>query len=117
MKAMVNKVHLIGNLTADPEVRATASGLQVANIKVATNTYAGHDDAGNRKEHTDFHHLVVFGRQAEVAGEYLRKGRLIYAEGRLQTRSWDDAEGKRHWSTEVIVDSFQMVGPKPEEAA
>jgi single-strand DNA-binding protein len=114
---MVNKVHLLGHLTADPEVRATPGGLQVANVRVATNSYAGHDDAGNRKEHTDFHHLVLFGRQAEIAGEYLRKGRLIYADGRLQTKSWDDAEGKRHWSTEVIVDSFQMVGPKPDEAA
>ncbi len=114
---MVNKVILIGNLTADPEVRATPAGVQVANVKVATNTYAGKDEAGNRKEHTDFHSLVIFGRQAEIAGEYLRKGRLIYAEGRLQTRSWDDAEGKRHWSTEVVVESLQMVGPKPEEAA
>lgn len=114
---MVNKVMLIGHLTADPEVRAMPSGVQVANVRIATNTYAGKDEAGNRKEHTDFHHLVIFGRQAEIAGEYLRKGRLIYADGRLQTRSWDDAEGKRHWSTEVVVDSLHMVGPKPEEAA
>jgi len=114
---MVNKVFLIGRLTADPEVRATPAGLQVANVKVATNTYAGKDDAGNRKEHTDFHHLVLFGRQAEFAGEYLRKGRLIYADGRLQTSTWDDAEGKKHWRTEVIVDTFQTVGRKPEEAA
>jgi single-strand DNA-binding protein len=114
---MVNKVTLIGHLTADPEVRALPSGVQVANVRIATNTYAGKDEAGNRQEHTDFHHLVIFGRQAEIAGEYLRKGRLIYADGRLQTRSWDDAEGKRHWSTEVVVDSLQMMGPKPEEAA
>ena len=114
---MVNKVILIGRLTADPEVRATPTGVQVANVRVATNTYAGKDEAGNRKEHTDFHSLVFFGRQAEVAGEYLRKGRLVYADGRLQTRTWDDAEGKRHWSTEIVVDEFQMVGPKPEEAA
>src|SRR5256884_5145932 len=114
---MVNKVILMGHLAADPEVRATPGGLQVANLRVATNSYAGHDEEGNRKEHTDFHRLVLFGRQAEVAGEYLRKGRLIYAEGRLQTRNWDDAEGKRHWITEVIVENFQMAGPKPEEAA
>ena len=114
---MVNKVILIGRLTADPEVRATPTGVQVANVRVATNTYAGKDEAGNRKEHTDFHSLVFFGRQAEVAGEYLRKGRLVYADGRLQTRTWDDAEGKRHWATEIVVDEFQMVGPKPEEAA
>ena len=114
---MVNKVFLIGNLAADPEVRVSATGVQVANVRIATHTYAGKDDDGNTKQHTDFHRLVMFGRQAEVAGEYLRKGRLIYADGRLQTHSWDDAEGKKHWATEVIVDSFQMVGPKPEEAA
>ena len=114
---MVNKVILIGRLTADPEVHATPTGVQVANVRVATNTYAGKDEAGNRKEHTDFHSLVFFGRQAEVAGEYLRKGRLVYADGRLQTRTWDDSDGKRHWATEIVVDEFQMVGPKPEEAA
>ena len=114
---MVNKVILIGRLTADPEVRATSAGVQVANVRVATNSYAGKDEAGNRKEHTDFHSLVFFGRQAEVAGEYLRKGRLVYADGRLQTRTWDDADGKRHWATEIVVDEFQMMGPKPEEAA
>ena len=114
---MVNKVILIGRLTADPEVRATSTGVQVANVRVATNSYAGKDEEGNRKEHTDFHSLVFFGRQAEVAGEYLRKGRLVYADGRLQTRTWDDADGKRHWATEIVVDEFQMVGPKPEEAA
>ena len=114
---MVNKVILMGHLAADPEVRATPGGLQVANLRVATNSYAGHDEEGNRKEHTDFHRLVLFGRQAEVAGEYLRKGRLIYAKGRLQTRSWADAEGKQHYSTEVIGDSMQMVGPKPDTAA
>ncbi len=114
---MVNKVILIGRLTADPELRATNGGHHVANLRIATNTYGGKDDEGNRKEHTEFHQLVVFGRQAEVAGEYLRKGRLIFCDGRLQTRSWDDAEGKKHWSTEVLVDNLQMLGPKPGEAA
>src|SRR5205807_2621467 len=117
MRTMVNKIHLLGHLTADPEVRATPSGTHVASLKLATNSYAGKDEQGVRKEHTDFHNLVLFGRQAEVAGEYLRKGRLMYAEGRVQTRTWDDAEGKRHWITEVIVENFQMAGPKPEEAA
>ena len=113
---MVNKVILMGHLAADPEVRATAAGLQVANLRVATNSFAGVDEEGNRKEHTDFHSVVLFGRQAEIAGEYLKKGRLIYAEGRLQTRSWADAEGKKHYATEVIGDSMQMVGPKPGAA-
>ena len=114
---MVNKVILIGRLTADPEVRATDKGSHVATLRLATNLYGGKDEDGNRKEHTDFHSLVVFGRQAEVAGEFLRKGRLIYADGRLQTRSWDDAQGQKRWSTEVVVDNLQMLGAKPDEAA
>jgi len=114
---MVNKIFLLGRLTADPEVRATPAGVHVANLKLATNSYAGKDELGQKKEHTDYHNLVLFGRQAEVAGEYLRKGRMVYVDGRVQTRTWDDAEGKRHWMTEVIVETFQMVDPKPEEAA
>ena len=104
---MVNKIFLLGRLTADPEVRATPAGVHVANLNLATNSYAGKDELGQKKEHTDYHNLVLFGRQAEVAGEYLRKGRMVYVDGRVQTRTWDDAEGKRHW----------MVDPKPEEAA
>jgi len=80
---MVNKVILVGRLTADPEVRATPSGMHVANLRLATNTYGGKDDEGNRREHTEFHSLVVFGKQAQVAADYLRKGRLLYADGRL----------------------------------
>jgi single-strand DNA-binding protein len=114
---MVNKIFLAGRLTADPEVRATPSGVHVANVRLATNSYAGKDEQGVRKEHTEFHNLVFFGRQAEVAGEYLRKGRMVFVDGRVQTRTWDDAEGKRHWMTEVVVESFQMVDSKPVEAA
>jgi len=115
---MINKVILIGHLTADPEVRATPKGVYVANMRLATNTYAGKDEAGNSKEQTEFHRLVVFGKQAEIAGEYLRKGRLLYVEGRMQTSSWDDAAaGVKKYRTEVIVDMFRMVGPKPQEEA
>ena len=116
---MVNKVILIGRLTADPELRTSAAGVQVAKLRLATNTYGGKDEQGVRKEHAEFHNLVLFGRQAEVAADYLRKGRLLYADGRLQTSSWDDAEGKKHWATEVVVDTFQMLSPKAaaEEAA
>jgi single-strand DNA-binding protein len=115
---MINKVILIGHLTADPEVRATPKGVYVANMRMATNTYAGKDEAGNSKEQTEFHRLVVFGKQAEIAGEYLRKGRLLYVEGRMQTSSWDDATaGVKKYRTEVIVDMFRMVGPKPQEEA
>lgn len=114
---MVNKVILIGRLAADPEVRATPKGTQVANLRLATNTYAGSAEDGNRKEHTEFHHLVVFGRQAAVAADYLRKGRMVFADGRLQTRSWDDPEGKKRYMTEVVVDRLQVLGPKPDDAA
>lgn len=115
---MINKVILVGNLTADPEVRATPKGVYVANLRLATNSYAGKDEAGNSKEHTEFHRLVLFGKQAEVAGEYLRKGRQIYVEGRLQTSSWDDAAtGTKKYRTEVVVDTLQMLGRKPEEVA
>ena len=115
---MVNKVILVGNLTADPEVRATPKGVYVANLRLATNTYMGKDESGNPKQATEFHHLVLFGRQAEIAGEYLRKGRLLYVEGRLQTNSWDDAAtGVKRFRTEVIVDSMQMLGAKPQEVA
>lgn len=114
---MVNKVILVGRLAADPEVRATPKGVHVANVRLATNTYGGKDEDGNRREHTEFHSLVLFGKQAEVAGDFLRKGRLVYADGRLQSRSWDDAEGRKHYATEVVVDTFQMIGPKPEEAS
>jgi single-strand DNA-binding protein len=114
---LVNKVILIGNLTADPEVKATPKGVYVANLRLATNTYAGKDEEGNRKEQTEFHHLVVFGKQAEFAGQYLRKGRLLYADGRLKTTSWVDSAGQKHYRTEVVVDSLTMLGPKPQELA
>jgi single-strand DNA-binding protein len=113
---VLNKIILIGRLAADPDVRAMPSGEQVANVRLATNTYVGHDDDGSRREHTEFHHLVMFGRRAELAGAYLRKGKLVYAEGRSQTRSWETPEGQKRYATEVVVDRFQMLGPKPEGA-
>ena len=113
---MVNKAIVIGRLTADPDVKATPSGVHITKLRVATNTYSGKDEAGNRKEHTEFHQLVCFGRQAEVAGDLLKKGRLIYADGRMQTRSWDTEDGKKHFMTEVVVDSLQIIGPKPGDS-
>ena len=113
---MVNKVILVGRLAADPEVRATANGTHVANLRLVTNTYGGRDDEGNRKEESEFHTLVLFGKQAQVAGDHLAKGRLLYADGRLRTRSWDDAEGRRRQSTEVVVDTFQILSSKPAVA-
>lgn len=114
---MVNKVILIGRLAADPDVRTIANGTQVAKLRLATNTYGGKNEDGTKREHSDFHNLVVFGQQAEVASSYLRKGRLVYAEGRSQTRSWDTPEGQRRYTTEVVVDSFQMLEPKAAEPA
>ena len=113
---MINKVILVGRLTADPEIKTTGKGTQVGKLRVATNTYGGKDEEGNRKEHTEFHNLVLFGRLAQVAGDYLRKGNLVFAEGRLQTNKWDDAEGKPHSIVEVIVDSFQILSPKSAAA-
>jgi single-strand DNA-binding protein len=113
---MVNKVILVGNLCADPDVRALADGRHVANLRVATNTFLGRDEDGSRKEGTEFHTVVVFGRSAEVAGTYLRKGSLLYAEGRLQHRTWDGADGQRRHTSEIVADRFQMLGPRAEEA-
>lgn len=114
---MVNKVLLIGHLAADPDVKATPGGTYVAKMRLATNTYAGKDDEGKAKERTEFHNLVAFGKLAEFAGQHLQKGRLIYADGRLQTSSWDDASGQKRYRTEVVVDEIRFVGPKPAEAA
>lgn len=114
---MVNKVILIGNLTADPEVKATPAGMYVAKMRLATNTYAGKDEGGNRKEHTEFHSLVAFGKLAEFAGLHMKKGRQFYVEGRLHTSSWADTGGQKRYRTEVVVDEIRFVGNKPAEAA
>jgi single-strand DNA-binding protein len=114
---LVNKVILIGRLTADPEVKATPNGVYVATMRLATNTYAGKDEEGKSKEQTEFHQLVVFGKSAEFAGQYLRKGRQIYAEGRLKTTSWADTAGQKHYRTEIVLDALNALGPRPQEVA
>ncbi|MDR3548085.1 MAG: single-stranded DNA-binding protein [Candidatus Pacebacteria bacterium] len=104
----LNKVLLYGNLTRDPEVRALPSGQQVANFSLATNrTYT--DKEGRKQELTEYHNIVAFGRQAEVIGQYMKKGRPLFVEGRLQTRSWE-SEGKKNYRTEIVIDNFQF-GP------
>jgi len=109
---MVNKVILIGNLGRDPEVRSTPSGQPVATFSLATNR-KWKDQSGNRQEETEWHNIVCWGRQAEVAGQYLTKGKQIYVEGRLQTRSWDDKQsGEKKYRTEVICQNFQMLGAR-----
>lgn len=104
----LNKVILYGNLTRDPELKALPSGGQVANFGVATNrTFK--DKNGQKQETTEFHNVVAFGRTAEVIGQYFKKGRPIFVEGRLQTRSWDDKEGgKKNYRTEIVLENFQF---------
>ena len=109
--ASVNKVILVGNLGRDPETRYTTSGDAVTNIRLAT-TDTWKDKAGEKQERTEWHNIVFYGRQAEVAGEYLKKGRQIYVEGRLQTRKWQDKEGHDRYTTEIVADRMQMLGSR-----
>lgn len=111
---MINKAILVGRLTQDPEVRITNDGLHVATARLATNSYAGKDELGNSKEHTEFHSLVWFSKQAENAGAILTRGRQVYIEGRLQTRTWDGADGAKHYKTEVVVENWLALGPRAE---
>jgi len=109
---MVNKVILIGNLGRDPEVRSTPSGQPVASFTLATSR-KWRDKNGQRQEQTEWHSIVVWGKQAEIAGQYLTKGKQVYIEGRLQTRSWDDRNtGEKKYKTEIICDTFQMLGQR-----
>lgn len=110
-----NKAVIIGNLTRDPEVKALPAGIQVATFSVATNR-VWKDKAGAKQESTDYHNVVVFGRQAETAGQYLKKGSSVLVEGRMQTRSWDDkATGEKKYRTEIVADRVQF-GPRPSGA-
>jgi single-strand DNA-binding protein len=115
--ASVNKVILIGNLGADPELRYTNTGSAVANLRIATNEQWT-DKNGERQERTEWHQIVVWGKQAENCGKYLRKGRAIYVEGRLQTRQWEDQSGNKRYTTEVVAQTVQFLGGgRPGEAA
>lgn len=110
----INKAVLYGNLTRDPEVRALPSGQQVATFALATNrSFKGKD--GQQQDQTEYHNIVAFGRQAEVIGQYLKKGRPVYVEGRIQTRSWE-SEGQKKYRTEIVIDNFQF-GPQAGGAA
>ena len=111
--ASLNKVMLIGNLGKDPEVRYTPSGSAVASFSVATSEKFKNRN-GEMEERTEWHNVVLWGRQAEVAGEYLSKGKTVYIEGRLQTRKWQDKDGRDRWTTEVVGDRMQMLGGKGE---
>ena len=113
----VNKAILVGNLGRDPEVRYTASGTAVANFTLATTDRWNDAQSGEKKERTEWHRIVVWGKQAEIAGEYLRKGRQVYVEGSLQTREWTDREGNKRYTTEVKCQRFQMLGSRDDRPA
>jgi single-strand DNA-binding protein len=110
----VNKVILVGNLGQDPEVRYTPGGAAITNISIATSESWKDKNTGQMQEKAEWHKVVFFGKLAEIAGEYLRKGSQVYVEGKLQTRKWQDKQGQDRYSTEVVVDSFtgvmQMLG-------
>ena len=108
--ASINKVILIGNLGRDPEVRYTPNGNAICNISVATTRNWKDKTSGDKVEETEWHRVVFYDRLAEVAGEYLKKGRPVYVEGRLKTRKWQDKEGKDVYTTEVIADNMQLLG-------
>ncbi|MBA3733465.1 single-stranded DNA-binding protein [Patescibacteria group bacterium] len=107
----LNKAIVIGNITRDPEIKSLPSGIKVASFSVATNR-VWKDKNGAKQENVDYHNIVVFGKQAEIVGQYMKKGSSILVEGRMQTRSWDDAGGVKKYRTEIITDRIQF-GPRP----
>jgi len=109
--ASVNKVILIGNLGRDPETRYTTGGDAITNLNLATSEQ-WKDKSGEKQERTEWHRVVLFGRQAEIAGEYLKKGRSVYIEGRLQTRKYTDKDGVEKYSTEIVGDRMQLLGSR-----
>jgi single-strand DNA-binding protein len=112
----VNKAILVGRLGRDPETRYTSAGQAVCNFTLATDeTYK--DRSGERQKRTEWHRIVVWAKQAEIAQQYLHKGSLIYVEGRIQTRQWDDKEGQKRTTTEIVATNFRMLGGRSEGAA
>ncbi|MDH4051971.1 MAG: single-stranded DNA-binding protein, partial [Rubrivivax sp.] len=106
----VNKVILIGNLGRDPEVRYAPSGSAICNVTLATSRNWKNRDTGERQEETEWHRVVFYDRLAEIAGEYLKKGRPVYVEGRLKTRKWTDKDGVDKYTTEIVADQMQLLG-------
>jgi single-strand DNA-binding protein len=113
-KGSLNKVQLIGHLGADPESRFTTSGSAVANFNLATNE-SWRSAEGETKEKTEWHRVVLFGKMAETAAEFMKKGQLVYVEGRLQTRSWEDKDKIKRYTTEILCDAFTMLGRKSDD--
>lgn len=112
--ASLNKTLIIGNLGRDPEVRYSPAGAAVCNITVATTSSWKDKESGEKKEETEWHRVVFYGRLAEIAGEYLKKGRPVYIEGRLKTRKWQNKEGQDVYTTEIIADQMQMLGGRDD---
>ena len=108
----INKVILVGNLGKDPETRYMPSGSAVTNLTLATSEAWKDKQSGEQQERTEWHKVAMFGRLAEIAAEYLRKGSQVYIEGKLRTRKWQDKEGKDRWTTEIVADEMQMLGGK-----
>jgi single-strand DNA-binding protein len=114
--AGVNKVILLGNLGADPEVRYTPSGMAVANFRIATSESYKNKE-GQKEDKTEWHKIVTFGKLAEICGEYLNKGKQVYLEGRIQTSQWEDKEGNKRYTTEIICNQMQMLGRAGEKGS
>ena len=114
--AGVNKVIIVGNLGRDPEVRYSADGAAVCNIAVATTSSWKDKNSGEKREETEWHRIVFYGRLAEIAGEYLKKGKPVYVEGRLKTRKWQNKEGVDQYTTEVVADSMQLLGGRDDDS-
>lgn len=108
----INKVILVGNLGRDPEVRYSPNGSAVANVTLATSESWKDKNSGEKVEKTEWHRVVFFGRLAEIAGEYLKKGSQVYVEGRLQTRKWQDKDGHDRYTTEIVANEMQMLGSR-----
>jgi len=115
--ASINKVILIGNLGRDPEVRYTPSGAAICNVSIATTRKWKDKNSGEQQEESEWHRVVFYDRLAEIAGEYLKKGRPVYIEGRLKTRKWQSQDGRDNYTTEIIADSLQMLGARDEAAS
>jgi single-strand DNA-binding protein len=117
MAGSVNKVILIGHLGKDPEMRYTAAGAPIANFSLATSESWKDKHSGEKTDKTEWHNIVMFDKVAEIAGQYLRKGSLVYLEGKLQTRKWQDKEGNDRYTTEIVASQMTMLGSKGESAS
>ncbi|MBN2438513.1 MAG: single-stranded DNA-binding protein [Deltaproteobacteria bacterium] len=112
---MINKAILVGRLGADPEVRYTPDGAMVTNFRIATDEQ-WKDKNGEKVQRTEWHRIVTFGKLAEICGKYLVKGKLVYLEGRIQTRSWEDKDGAKHFTTEIVASNMQMLDSKGQRS-